>query len=305
MSTDVVASGSAAPITERARGKFDEAQWALLRTFLPVEATDAEVAAFLELSARYELDPFAKQIWAVKIQNKVQVIISRDGLLAIANRHADFRGVESDVVRKHDHFDKWRDETGTQVVHRYRGEDEKPTADIAKRGPIIGAWALCHREGHAPTYFFATWEEYNGNNVWKSHPSAMMQKCPETYVIRKAYSISGVLGEEEAARQTVLTASGGDNSAGEINWPVDPALKDAIEKRAEVLGWRRAKVRMRVNGCNSEEEFRKLIGEMDVELDQQGLEAEALEAPEVADAVVVEDGAPLPDEGSAPADPEA
>jgi phage recombination protein Bet len=276
-------------ITSRARGEFDPNQMELIRATVAKDCNPAELAMFLELCARYELDPFAKQIWAMKIRGAVQVVVSRDGLLSLANRYTpahgfsgpgEFLGCESDVVRERDYFRKFRLNGEQQVDHEYRDEAGNPTASKDRRGKIIGAWAMVHRREHKPTYFFAEWDTYNtGQNVWKTHPEAMMQKCPETMALRKAFSVSGVIGETELPKQ-VVTAVPEDDAGPDVEWGDDQALADELRRGAEVLGWRRAKLRLKLRGLDHEGRV-ALLAEMRAEADR--LEAEA---PEVSGEVV-------------------
>lgn len=285
--TELIAQpgGQQHSIAKRARGEFDHGQMELIRSTVAKDCNAAELAMFLELCARYELDPFSKQIWAMKIKGSVVVVVSRDGLLALANRHTpsqgfsgpgEFLGCESDVVREHDHFRRFRDPAlGTIVEHEYRDEQGKPTADADKRGRILGAWALVHRRGHFPTYFFGEWATYNtGQNVWKSHPEAMMQKVPEAMALRKAFSVSGVVGESEIQRQLLTeTTSGG----AEVEWPEDEEQAKQLRVRFEELGYRKAKIRTLVNGCAGSDDFAALLVKLDAELHARDAAAPVVE----------------------------
>jgi phage recombination protein Bet len=288
-STELVRQGGERRgITQRARGDFDAGQMDLIRATVAKDCNPAELAMFLELCARYELDPFSKQIWAMKIRGAVQVVVSRDGLLSLANRHTpsegfsgpgEFLGCESDVVREKDDFRKITDENGTRVIHSYSHKD---------RGAIVGAWAIVHRREHAPTYFFAEWSTYNsGQNVWKSHPEAMMVKSAESMALRKAFSITGVIGEAEAPRQ-VLTTSSEDESGGEIDWGENEELANSLREGFRLLGYRSAKIRALVNGTD-EEQKQALLAKLNSELDalaEQEAEREG-EGGDVVDAEVV------------------
>ena len=104
-STDLVATGE---ITAAVREQFAAEQVNLIRATVARDASDAELAMFLELCARYRLDPFAGQIYCAKMRSengeggRVQIIVGRDGFLKIAKDHQDFEGFDSDVVREND-----------------------------------------------------------------------------------------------------------------------------------------------------------------------------------------------------------
>lgn len=200
-------SGTA--ITEAARLGFDPAQVAVIHDTVAKECSVEELHMFLELAARYNLDPFAREIWAVKMggQNasggKVTIMVGRDGFLKIANTNPDYEGMEGDVVHANDIFKVTRDK-GTPVVdHVYESGPDK------SRGEIVGAWAMVYRKGRKPTYFYAPIEEYRPTSEsklkyspWGAQESAMILKCAQATALRQAFSISGLAGAEEMARQS-------------------------------------------------------------------------------------------------------
>lgn len=270
-------------ITERARERFDAQQIELIRHTVAAECNAGELAIFLEECARYELDPFAKQIWAVKIQGRMQIIVSRDGLLALANRKPDFRGCKSYEIREHDYFSVTEDGDGHCLVeHRWLDKDGKLThggKDGQLRGDIIGAFAYVRREGHVDTQFMAYAAQYDKHqNVWKSHPTAMMVKVAEAMALRKAYSISGVLGEHEVEPEPTSLTRPGERPI-EIDFGPDEELARRLKEAFEHLGYRHAKVRTLMRACQTQEDREDLYSRL-----REEAEADALVDAEVVDA---------------------
>lgn len=262
----------AVAITDRARDRFDAKQVDLIRNTVAKECNQAELAIFLEECARLELDPFAKQIWAIKIQGQMQIIVSRDGLLLLANRNASFRGCQSYEVREHDLFVTRTDEDGhVQVQHEWRDAEGKPThggKDGSLRGQMIGAFAYVRREGHVDTQFMAYRAQYDkGVNVWKSHPSAMIIKCAEGMSLRKAFSITGITveGELMAERQS-LTAPG---SPAEIDFGEDVELADALQDAFRQIGYKRAKVRLIMRDADTPEKRAAVLSALQAEMGEE------------------------------------
>src|SRR2546423_973598 len=112
-STDLTVHGSPSIASIR-RTQFAPEQVDLIRATVAKDCNPAELALFLETCVRHELDPFIKEVWAIKIRQTVQTVVSRDGLLKIANRFTgsswarepgEFLGCQSNVVHEHDHFD--------------------------------------------------------------------------------------------------------------------------------------------------------------------------------------------------------
>lgn len=150
-------------------------------------ATNDELGMFLHLSQQYGLDPFAKDLWFIKMGNQAPVIMtSRDGYLKIAQRNADYDGIDSDVVYENDSFRKTRE----GVSHEY---------SVKNRGRIVGAYALVYRKSIGrPVYVFAPFGDYNkGNGTWKTYGHAMILKVAEAMALKRAFSLSGLVTSEE------------------------------------------------------------------------------------------------------------
>lgn len=290
-------------IATKQRGAFDPEQVALIQaTVMPPETTQAELALFLETCVRHQLDPFIKEVWAIRYKGKVQTVVARDGLLKVANRctgpgwvnvPGEFLGCPSNVVHEYDHFDFWMEtrDDGTErwhVDHRPRSSEGKAVfggKDGKGRGEIAGSWARVRRRGHDDVLFIAYRAEYDkagqrGGEVWSGFPHAMMQKVAEAMALRKAFSVAGVVGEGELERVPENPSAGsGEVVVAEIGWPEDEELRRSLEDGFRALGYKRAKVRALVNACESVADFEGLLAR---------LNAEADEAASIQDAEVVE-----------------
>jgi hypothetical protein len=294
-------------IGELARTAFSVEQIELIKdTVAPRDASPAEFAMFLEISARYELDPFAKEIFLAKMkgkdgqQGRCAIIVSRDGFLQIANRTNEFEGIEGDVVRENDEFTKTAGEAVPKhivkghVLPPIVSEDGQTTTwPEGSRGKIVGAWATVYRKGRKPTYFYAPWSEYVPNadrkkaTPWGKQESAMILKCAETAALRKSFSITGVVGEEEMAHALITQES----EVGMTDYGDDPVMADWLPRlfakanEMEADKYRPAKVRMMLQGADHEQRcavadevwhfIRSRGGEVPEPRSQEDLEAEA------------------------------
>ena len=106
--------------------KWNEMQIETIKKTVAVGASDEELQMFLSLAGTYDLNPFLKEIWCIKMGGRAIITTSRDGYLRIANRDPHFRGLVSDAVYSSDKFAKTKD----GVDHSYSGS----------RGQIIGAY---------------------------------------------------------------------------------------------------------------------------------------------------------------------
>lgn len=174
---------------------FTPEQLQLMKTTVAKGATDDEFLLLLHLAKTYGLDPFAKEIWCIKYVPQgrdprdypATIFSSRDGYLKIASRDPQMDGIQSDVVCENDKLKKQVDGT---VKHTYGNP----------RGLIIGAYALVFRKDRSrPAYFYAPFGEYGlgRNPTWKNYPSAMIVKVAEAMALKRAFSISGLVTQEE------------------------------------------------------------------------------------------------------------
>lgn len=296
-------------VTQPARYAFGPEQTSAIRAVVGPDLTDGEFVLFLELCARYELDPFAKQAWAVKLSGKdkpASIIVGRDGYLAIAERHPAYEGMDGDVVREGDKFQIERTSNGPVVHHDYAGN----------RGKILGAWACVYRsDRRVPTYFYAPIDDYKptGNKLqyspWSKQESVMMLKCAQSTVLRLAFNISGFVPAEEAGvMEDGRSSLNGARDQGAVSedpdtfdWPTDPDVRGRLEQafakgnEIRALAFPPAKVRMLLRG-RDDAGYEMLAREIEDWIARR----EEPQVP-VVDAVVVED----PEDPESPEDPEA
>lgn len=158
------------------------------------DATDDELKMFIMLSNKYKLDPFAKEIWFMKIKGRPIIMTSRDGYLKIAQNNSDYLGMISFPVHANDDIEI--DADNYSVKHKLNVKDP---------GAIIGAWAKAEKEGQKPVVCFVKFSEYakpatdsyGGVSIWGQYPSAMIQKVAEAFVLKRLYGISGLVTREE------------------------------------------------------------------------------------------------------------
>ena len=283
MATDTKQPGTALATTpaigQLARRQYAREQIDLIKVTVAKGATDAELDLFLELCARYQLDPFAGQVFCARMRGEdgaagqMVTMVGRDGMLVIARRDADFRGLLGDYVCEHDEFRAVNRDDDVVVTHAYG----KPS----ERGEVVGAWAKALRKGHPPTYFFARLEDYKprhskvNKTPWGPQEATMILKCAQSTALRFAFSITGLVGAEEASRFVSAEALDAVEAAGEVEWGDDPVL---AERLAELFAaanatvpdsYRPRKVQAMLAG-RSEGERRQIVLDLVTFIEQNG-----------------------------------
>ncbi len=255
---------------------------------LPADATDADLYYLLEMAATYRLDPFAREIWAVKMPGRnaaqgsyLTIMVGRDGLLAIAERHQDHRGVRAHPVYEGDTFEydsdprEMKDGTFSHVTHKF---------DVTKadRGELLGAWAEVYREGRPTTFFWAPLGEYakeSDFSPWLKQKSVMIVKCALVTALRMAYRISGLyIADEMTNAMLAPKAEVAQAESGEVNWGDDPDVKARLVDLFRALDYSPAKQRMALAGLAGDDDRRALIAQLVEEC-----EAREVEVPPVRD----------------------
>lgn len=156
-------------------------------------ATDDELQMFIAQCERTQLDPFARQIYAVfrwdgRAQDeKMTVQVSIDGFRLVAERTGKYAGQAGPF---------WCDATGQWSEIWTSG---KPVAaKVIVRKAIGGVIAETPAVAH--------WSEYaitgNAGRFWNDKPALMLAKCAEALALRKAFpqELSGLYTAEEMAR---------------------------------------------------------------------------------------------------------
>jgi phage recombination protein Bet len=139
-------------------GSWTAEQMALVKRTVAKDATTDELALFMTMANRMQLDVFARQIYFSKFSGKVTIMVSIDGVRLIAHRTG-----------------KWN---GTRRGVKY---DEK--------GNVTHGWAEVWVKGADHSVYeetpFSEYVQTFGN--WKSKPETMIKKCAEMAALRIAF----------------------------------------------------------------------------------------------------------------------
>jgi phage recombination protein Bet len=163
---------------------YDAAQVALIRRTLTDGLNDQEFALYLEVAKRTGLDPFRKQIYALKRGGRLTIMTGIDGFRVLALRSGAYEGQTPP---------QWCGEDG---VWRDVWLEAKPPA-AARQG-------VYRRGFREPVWGVARFASYRADNLWNKMPEVMIAKCAEALAIRKAFpeDTSGLYSEDEMDQAT-------------------------------------------------------------------------------------------------------
>lgn len=165
-----------------------------IRKLFAPKLTEMEFQYFVGLGRAAGLNPFLKEIWSVKYDEKspAQVFIGRDGYRKAAQAHSEYDYHQCDAVYENDAFEV---QDGI-VKHAYK---------LTQRGVLIGAYCIAKRhKSSRPMYVFVEVREYStGKSVWGQKPATMIKKVAESQCLRACFQdlLGGTYGEEEMSQQ--------------------------------------------------------------------------------------------------------
>lgn len=140
--------------------------------------TEMEFMTFLRMGKATGLNPFLREIWAVKYgTGAAQIFIGRDGYRKVAQDHREYDYHQVDAVYSNDKFVI----TNGDVTHEYT---------LTDRGNLIGAYSIVKRKGSSKALFnFVSFKEYYNDKspIWKDKPATMIKKVAEAQGLRGAF----------------------------------------------------------------------------------------------------------------------
>lgn len=152
---------------------FSDEQIEIIKNVIARGLTENEFKMFLYICNRHNLDPIAKQIYAVKRGGQLTIQTGIDGLRLIAERTGKYTPGKR---TEYSYDEKGNLLSATAYVKKYSG----------------GEWHEI-----SSTAFM---NEYRSNTPnWKQMPHVMVEKCAESRALRRAFpaDLSGIYSEEE------------------------------------------------------------------------------------------------------------
>jgi recombination protein RecT len=130
-----------APInTSEFENYFSQKELEVVVNSIAKNATNEELALFIQICKHNGLDPFKNHIYFIKYGNQMSIQVSVEGIQYLAQQREDFKGITTQLVHENDDFEVDVDSESQEL------KIMKHAIKIP-RGKVAAAYAIARREG--------------------------------------------------------------------------------------------------------------------------------------------------------------
>lgn len=163
-------------------------QTQLISSTIAPGCTPDELKLFAYACQRTGLDPFSRQIYAIKHSNKLTIMTSIDGLRSIAERTGQLDGSSTE----------WCGDDGIWS-----------DVWLGNKPPAAAKTTIWRKGSTHPFVGTALFRDYNAGQMWSKMPAAMIAKCSEALALRKSFphNLSGLYSADEMEQAEPVTVT--------------------------------------------------------------------------------------------------
>lgn len=211
-------------IVTQADAAYTDEQRKLITDVLCKGATDQEVAFFMQVAQRCRLDPFKRQIHAIKrwdstLKREAMTFqVGIDGLRAIADRTGAYAGNDDAVFE----------------IDSRNGAPIKATCTVYK---LVGGQRVAFTGSAIYSECVQTKKDGEPNSMWAKRPFGQLAKCAEAMALRKAFpeDTGGLYTPEEIDHDDPPQAEPAPKSSPISSYPGKQKAPDGDVVDAEVV----------------------------------------------------------------------
>jgi recombination protein RecT len=242
-----------APInTNQFEEHFTQKELDVVVNSIAKNATNEELALFIQICKNNGLNPFKNHIYFIKYGNQMSIQISVEGILYLAQQREDYKGVSAQLVHENDDFEIGVDPESQEL------KVEKHTIKIP-RGKVAACYAIAKREGYPDKVVLIEKEEVEhltkkSGSQWNTYFNDMFKKHTLKRALKMQFGIEAEDHEssnqesyDAGTRQRVditPTEQTIEMEYGQIN--EEDELKnqwDAINKKIDGYGWAKERLK--------------------------------------------------------------
>lgn len=144
----------------------------VVRETLAPDLTVGELQLFAMVASRSGLDPFARQVYAVKRKGRMTIQTGIDGYRSIAARTGEYDGQDEPT---------YGPDCG--CIHNPKPHPESATVRVYRKGMSRGVGATAYWHEYVPD----AGQSGMGDVMWRKMPHVMIAKVAEALALRKAF----------------------------------------------------------------------------------------------------------------------
>ena len=179
---------------ESVLASYNPEQLEILRTQIAKKCDDNELKFFLTVCKHVQLDPFKKQIYAVKRRNWNPDKKAYDESMVIQTGIDGFRTIA-------ERTQKYAGSKAPRFTYKENGTLESAIVVVKKLigGQIVETEAEAYYDEYVQKVKNKETNQMEPNKQWQTMPRLMLGKCAEALALRKAFpdDLSGLYSEEE------------------------------------------------------------------------------------------------------------